>query len=124
LSAGGFDANEREISAALAANKGSPEKQRKAIYDSVVAKLGAKSAVDREAVMRAVDDAFAMSGSKVDLTKLLGDLRTKGATQDDLANIFEGRQSVRMLALLKSDLNALREDIVKEARPASLRRLG
>lgn len=114
LSAAGFDANERDIDKALAANKGSPEKQRRAIYNAVVSKIGANSAVDREAVMRAVDDAFALSGSKVNLTGLLTDLRRKGANQGDLARIFEGRQSVRMLALLKSDLEDLLREINRE----------
>ncbi|WP_425991063.1 phage tail tape measure protein [Afipia sp. DC4300-2b1] len=116
LSAAGIDmtGREKDIDKVLATNDGSPEKQRKAIYDAVVAKVGAQSATDRETVLRAVDDAFALAGSKVDMTKLLTDLRGKGANQGDLANIFEGRQSVRMLALLKSDLNALLAQIVKE----------
>jgi hypothetical protein len=115
LSAGGFDASAQDIDNALSNNKGNPERQRRAIYDAVVSKIGANSAVDREAVLRAVDDAFALAGSKVDLTKLLTDLRKKGATQGDLAKIFEGRQSVRMLALLKSDLESLLNQINREA---------
>ena len=114
LSAAGFDASASDIDRALSANEGSAEAQRRAIYDAVMNKIGAESAVDREAVMRAVDDAFAIAGSKVDLTKLLTDLRKKGANQGDLARIFEGRQSVRMLALLKSDLESLLADINRE----------
>ncbi len=117
LGSAGIDmtGREKDIDQALAQNKGSPEKQRKAIYDAVVAKVGAESATDRETVMRAVDDAYALSGSKVDMVKFLTDLRAKGANQGDLATIFEGRQSVRMLALLKSDLNELLSQIVREA---------
>jgi Phage-related minor tail protein len=113
LGAAGFDMSGREkaIDKALAANEGNPEKQRKAIYDAVVAKIGANSATDRETLMRAVDDAFSVAGNRVDLIKLLTDLRTKGASQGDLANIFEGRQSNRLLALLKSDLGAILKDI-------------
>lgn len=113
LSAGGFDmsGSEKEIEAALANNDGNTEAPRKAIYDAVVAKFGAEAAKDRESVLKAVDDAYTMSGSKVDLTKLMGDLKRKGATQGDLANIFEGRQSVRMLALMKADLEGILKDI-------------
>lgn len=113
LSAAGFDmsGSEKDIGAALATNAGNTEGQRKAIYDAVVAKFGAEAAKDRESVLKAVDDAFTMAGSKIDLTKLLIDLKKRGATQGDLARIFEGRQSVRMLALLKSDLEGILKDI-------------
>ncbi|MBR1131911.1 phage tail tape measure protein [Bradyrhizobium iriomotense] len=113
LSANGFDmaGSEKDIDAALASNEGNTEKQRKAIYDAVVAKFGSEAAKDRESVLQAVDAAFTMAGSKVDLTKLLIDLKKKGATQGDLARIFEGRQSVRMLSLLKADLEGILNDI-------------
>lgn len=113
LSANGFDmaGSEKDIDAALANNEGNTEKQRKAIYDAVVAKFGSEAAKDRESVLQAVDAAFTMAGSKVDLTKLLIDLKKKGATQGDLARIFEGRQSVRMLSLLKADLEGILKDI-------------
>lgn len=113
LSANGFDmaGSEKDIDAALANNEGNTEKQRKAIYDAVVAKFGSEAAKDRESVLQAVDAAFTMAGSKVDLTQLLIDLKKKGATQGDLARIFEGRQSVRMLSLLKADLEGILKDI-------------
>lgn len=117
LSASGFDmsGSEKAIDAALAQNDGNMEGQRKAIYDAVVAKFGSEAAKDRESVLKAVDAAFTMAGSKVDLTKLLIDLKKHGATQGDLANIFEGRQSVRMLALLKADLEGILKDINEKA---------
>lgn len=117
LSASGFDmsGSEKAIDTALAQNHGNTEGQRKAIYDAVVAKFGAEAAKDRESVLKAVDAAFTMAGSKVDLTKLLIDLKKHGATQGDLANIFEGRQSVRMLALLKADLEGILRDINQTA---------
>lgn len=117
LSASGFDmsGSEKAIDTALAQNHGNTEGQRKAIYDAVVAKFGAEAAKDRESVLKAVDAAFTMAGSKVDLTKLLIDLKKHGATQGDLANIFEGRQSVRMLALLKADLEGILKDISEKA---------
>lgn len=117
LSASGFDmsGSEKAIDAALAQNDGNTEGQRKAIYDAVVAKFGAEAAKDRESVLKAVDDAFSMAGSKVDLTKLLIDLKKKGATQGDLARVFEGRQSVRMLSLLKADLEGILKDINEKA---------
>ena len=97
LSAAGFDVTgkEKNIDKVLSANEGNPEKQRKAIFDIVAAKYGAQTAKDREAVLGAVDSAFALAGNKVDLVKLLTDLRARGANQGDLAHIFEGRQSVR-----------------------------
>lgn len=117
LSANGFDMTgaTKDIDAALAQNEGNIEGQRKAIYDAVVAKFGADAAKDRESVLKAVDAAFTMAGSKIDLTKLLIDLKKKGATQGDLANIFEGRQSVRMLSLLKADLEGILKDIDESA---------
>ncbi|PNE25896.1 hypothetical protein BHU11_09985 [Tannerella sp. oral taxon 808] len=105
----------KTIDAALARNSGNTEKQRKAIYDAVVAKFSAEAAQDREKVLAAVDGAFNMAGSKIDLTKLLIDLKKKGANQGDLANIFEGRQSVRMLALLTSDLEGILAEINEKA---------
>jgi TP901 family phage tail tape measure protein len=117
LSAFGFDmsGSTKALDAALARNDGNTEKQRKAIYDTVVAKFGAEAAQDRDKVLAAVDGAFNMAGSKVDLTKLLIDLKKKDANQGDLANIFEGRQSVRMLALLKSDLEGILAEINQKA---------
>ncbi|WP_316234866.1 phage tail tape measure protein [Bradyrhizobium sp. SZCCHNR1004] len=111
LSASGYDLDAARVNKALKANEGSPEKQRKAIYDAVVAKLGTNSAQDMSAIMEAVDDAYAVSGNEVDLIKLARDLKKKGATQGDLANIFEGRQSVRMLALLSQDLDGILKDV-------------
>jgi TP901 family phage tail tape measure protein len=113
LSANGFDMSgaTKDIDAALAQNEGNIEGQRKAIYDAVVAKFGADAAKDRESVLKAVDAAFTLAGSKIDLTRLLIDLKKMGATQGDLANIFEGRQSVRMLSLLKADLEGILKDI-------------
>ena len=113
LSANGFDMTgaTKDIDAALSQHEGNVEAQRKAIYDAVVEKFGADAAKDRESVMKAVDAAFTMAGSKIDLTKLLIDLKKAGATQGDLANIFEGRQSVRMLSLLKADLEGILKDI-------------
>lgn len=117
LSTFGFDmsGSTKVIDAALSRNNGNTEKQRQAIYDAVVAKFGAEAAQDREKVLAAVDGAFNMAGSKIDLTKLLIDLKKKGANQGDLANIFEGRQSVRMLALLKSDLEGILDEINQKA---------
>jgi TP901 family phage tail tape measure protein len=117
LSASGFDmsGSERAIDKALANNQGNTEAQRKAIYDVVVTKFGAEAAQDRQKVLEAVDAAFSLAGSKIDLTKLLIDLKKKGATQGDLANIFEGRQSVRMLSLLKADLEGILKDINENA---------
>lgn len=117
LSANGFDMTgaTKDIDAALAQHEGNIEAQRKAIYDAVVAKFGADAAKDRESVLKAVDAAFTMAGSKIDLTRLLIDLKKKGATQGDLANIFEGRQSVRMLSLLKADLEGILKDITNNA---------
>ncbi|ARP99674.1 phage tail tape measure protein [Pseudorhodoplanes sinuspersici] len=117
LSAAGFDmsGHEKEIDAALAQNEGNTEKQRKAIYDAVVAKFSSEAAKDRESVLQAVDSAFTMAGSKIDLTKLLIDLKKHGANQGDLARIFEGRQSVRMLSLLKADLEGILKDINENA---------
>jgi hypothetical protein len=109
--ASGFEMSAKDIDAALAQSGGDIEGQRKAIYGAVVAKFGAEAAKDREAVLKAVDDAFTMAGSKVDLTKLLVDLKKKGAGQGDLANIFEGRQSVRMLALLRADIEGILRDL-------------
>lgn len=113
LSANGFDMTgaTKDIDAALAQHNGNVEAQRKAIYDAVVAKFGADAAKDRESILKAVDAAFTLAGSKIDLTKLLIDLKKRGATQGDLANIFEGRQSVRMLSLLKADLEGILKDI-------------
>lgn len=62
----------------LADHEGNIEAQRKAIYDAVVAKFGADAAKDRESVLKAVDAAFTMAGSKIDLTKLLIDLKKHG----------------------------------------------
>ncbi|QND70765.1 phage tail tape measure protein [Tardiphaga robiniae] len=117
LSAFGFgmSGSTKALDAALARNDGNSERQRKAIYDAVVAKFGAEAAQDRDKVLAAVDGAFTMAGSKVDLTKLLIDLKKKDANQGDLANIFEGRQSVRMLALLKSDLEGILAEINQKA---------
>ena len=113
LSASGFDmrGSEKAIDKALANNEGNIENQRKTIYDAVVSKFGAEAAQDRQKVLDAVDAAFTLAGSKVDLTKLLIDLKRKGATQGDLARLFEGRQSVRMLSLLKADLEGILKDI-------------
>lgn len=117
LSANGFDMTGavKDIDDALAQHNGNVEAQRKAIYNAVVAKFGADAAKDRESVLKAVDAAFTMAGSKIDLTKLLIDLKKVGATQGDLANIFEGRQSVRMLSLLKADLEGILKDITEGA---------
>lgn len=117
LSANGFDMTgaTKDIDTALTQHEGNIAAQRKAIYDAVVAKFGADAAKDRESVLKAVDAAFTMAGSKVDLTKLLIDLKKRGATQGDLANIFEGRQSVRMLSLLKADLEGILKDITNNA---------
>lgn len=110
LGAYGYNVPASDLDKALARNKGSADKQRKAVFDAVVAHLGADQAKDIEAIGKAVDGALTLSGSKVDLTGLMGALKKAGATQGDLANIFEGRQSVRMLSLLKADL----ENILKE----------
>lgn len=113
LTANGFDMTgaTKDIEAALTQHEGNAEAQRKMIYDAVVAKFGADAAKDREAVLKVVDAAFTLAGSKIDITKLLIDLKKHGATQGDLANIFEGRQSVRMLSLLKADLESILKDI-------------
>lgn len=113
LSASGFDmsGSEKAIDEALANNEGNIENQRKAIYNAVVSKFGAEAAQDRQKVLDAVDSAFTLAGSKVDLTKLLIDLKKKGATQGDLSRLFEGRQSVRMLSLLKADLEGILKSI-------------
>jgi hypothetical protein len=111
LGAFGYDVPAKDIDRALNANKGSNEKQRKAIYDTVVSRLGADQAMDRDKIMEAVDGALTLSGSKVDLLRLMADLKKKGGTQGDLARIFEGRQSVRMLSLLKADLGGILKDV-------------
>ena len=111
LGAFGYDVPAKDIDGALNANNGSNEKQRKAIYDTVVSRLGADQAMDRDAIMKAVDGALTLAGSKINLTRLMVDLKRHGATQGDLARIFEGRQSVRMLSLLKSDLEGILKDI-------------
>ncbi|MGJ4951872.1 phage tail tape measure protein [Bradyrhizobium sp. HKCCYLS20291] len=111
LAASGYDIDPKLIDKVLAANKDSPEKQRKAIFDAVVAKMGSQGAQDMSAIMEAVDDTFTTAGSEIDLLKLAKDLKSKGATQGDLANIFEGRQSVRMLSLLSQNLEEILKDV-------------
>ncbi|MGB3042325.1 MAG: phage tail tape measure protein [Xanthobacteraceae bacterium] len=111
LGAYGYNVPASDLDKALARNKGSADKQRKAVFDAVVAHLGADQAKDIEAIGKAVDGALTLSGSKVDLTGLMGALKKAGATQGDLANIFEGRQSVRMLSLLKADLENILKDV-------------
>jgi hypothetical protein len=111
LASFGFDVPAADIDKALARNKGSNERQRKAVFDAVASRLGADQAMDRDAVMKAVDGALTLAGGKTDLTKLLIDLKKAGATQGDLARIFEGRQSVRMLSLLKADLEGILKDV-------------
>ncbi|WP_425905467.1 phage tail tape measure protein [Nitrobacter sp. TKz-YC02] len=111
LASFGFDVPAADIDKALARNRGSNEKQRKAVFDAVASRLGADQAMDRDAIMKAVDGALTLAGGKTDLTKLLIDLKKAGATQGDLARIFEGRQSVRMLSLLKADLEGILKDV-------------
>ncbi|MGJ4961343.1 phage tail tape measure protein [Bradyrhizobium sp. HKCCYLRH3061] len=116
LAASGYDIDPKVLDKVLNANKGAPEKQRKAVYDAVVAKLGTTSAQDMSAIMEAVDDTFTTAGSEIDLLKLAKDLKSKGATQGDLANIFEGRQSVRMLALLSQNLEEILKDVSEKVK--------
>jgi hypothetical protein len=66
----------------------------------------------------AVDGALTLAGGKVDPAKLLIDLKKHGGMQSDLARIFEGRQSVRMLSLLRADLEGISKTRTK-ARPAT-----
>ncbi|WP_407156299.1 phage tail tape measure protein [Bradyrhizobium sp. STM 3557] len=111
LSAQGYDIEPKLIDKALASNKGVPEKQRKAIYDAIVTKLGATKAEDLKTIMEAVDDSFTASGNEIDLIKLLKDLKAKGAGQGELAAIFEGRQSVRMMASMMQNLDDILKDV-------------
>jgi hypothetical protein len=111
LGAYGFNVPASELDKALTRNKGSADKQRKAVFDAVVAHLGADQAKDVEAIGKAVDGALTLSGSKVDLAGLMAALKKAGAGQGDLANIFEGRQSVRMLSLLKADLESILKEV-------------
>jgi TP901 family phage tail tape measure protein len=111
LGASGFQVPAKVLDEALAGNAGNVEKQKQAVTAAVAAHVGAERASDIEALNKAVDDAFTLSGSRIDLPGLLGDLKKVGAGQSHLARIFQGRQSVRLLSLLAASLPDILADV-------------
>ena len=71
-----------------------------------------------------MDGALTPAGGKVDPARLLIDLKKHGGTQSDLARIFEGRQSVRMLSLLRADLEGISKTRTKLLRQMEVEQRG
>jgi hypothetical protein len=108
LAAQGYDLPEKVVTNAL--KKNGHTAQRKALFDAIAEKMGG-AAADRDKIMEAVDESFTLAGGKIDLPKLLIDLKKAGATQTELAQIFEGRQSVKMIIGMMQDLDAILKDV-------------
>lgn len=111
LASFGYDVPASVLDRALSKGDSSFEKQHQAIYAAVAEHIGAERASDTKALTEAVDGSLTLAGGKADFTKLLIDLKKKGAGQGQLARIFEGRQSVRMLSLLRADLESISKEV-------------
>jgi TP901 family phage tail tape measure protein len=89
------------------------------ITKAVQGALGSSSAVDAAKIAETISEAVNAAGSKIDITKFFTDLKAKFdagiATTGDIAQILEARHISRYMAILKSDLNKLVEQIGKEA---------
>jgi TP901 family phage tail tape measure protein len=112
LAAQGMDVDLKAVEAAM--KKKGHTAQRQALFEAVVEKMGG-AAADRDKIMKSVDESFTLAGGKIDLPKLLTDLRKAGATQGDLARIFEGRQSVKMIIAMMQNLDDILKDVRKDS---------
>jgi TP901 family phage tail tape measure protein len=82
---------------------------------SAIAKHAGGSAIDRDTIADAINEALLGAADKVDLVGFLKKLKEKGATSADVASIFDARQGSRLLTALNGDIPAAVADITKNA---------
>lgn len=86
-----------------------PQRMIAQLSDLIVGAIGDESV--RDTVSSSIADAVLAGAQEVDLVKLLGVLRDKGATITDIAQIFDVRMGSRLAAILYNDLDAVIEDV-------------
>ncbi|QPC87149.1 phage tail tape measure protein [Mesorhizobium sp. NBSH29] len=87
-----------------------PERMVAELSDLIVGQIGDESV--RDNVSQALTDAVSAGAQDVDLRKLLGVLKDKGATITDIAQIFDVRMGSRLAAILYSDLDGVVDDVI------------
>lgn len=83
--------------------------------------IGDQSAVGSQAVSDALETMVMNGAQRVDLTRLLTELRKRGATATDIGYIFDVRQGSRLASLLATDLEAAVDQFVKTYKGANER---
>ncbi|WP_276199673.1 phage tail tape measure protein [Chelatococcus sp. XZ-Ab1] len=74
-----------------------------AMTDEVISGLGIKSIIDKRKVARMVSRYTASLGERLDVDRLLADLRERGVTPGQMSRIFDQRQGVRIGTLTFND---------------------